>query len=354
MEASARRFWFYQIAGWSAYAVAMILSRLAIFPLRYMAVAKVVLTIMGLLCSLVLWRIYRHMVQRQATLTPIIVVSVVASYLLGAVWTAADNVADIPISAWLLDRRVEIRGIFGLFVGSVYNAFTLLAWSLLYFAIKHHDAMAAERERALRAEAMAQRAQLDALRYQIHPHFLFNTLNVVSTLVAEGRTDDANRMIARLSDFLRLTLSGPPVDEVSLSEEMDFVRRYLDIEQVRFADRLQIHIDVDAPAWNARVPYLLLQPLVENAVKHGIAAREAGGRVSIAARRDGNMLRLVVEDDGPGWVNGPVGDEHIGLTNTRERLRRLYGDAQHVRVDSDERGARVSVAMPFRTVGAPT
>lgn len=324
----------------------MALSRLSLFPLSYMVVTKGVLAIIGFACSLVLWRIYRAMLRRGAPLGQIIVVSVVASYLMAAIWTAADNIIDIPIARAMLGREGQIRGIFGLFVGSVYNAFTLLAWSLLYFAIKHHDALTAERERSLRAEALAQRAQLDALRYQLHPHFLFNTLNIVSSLVAEGDVNAASRMISRLSDFLRHTLATPPSDEVSLTEEVEFVRRYLEIEQARFEERLAVHIDVAADAWTARVPYLILQPLVENAVRHGIATREEGGALTVEARRVGAGLQLEVKDDGPGWE--PVGNgERIGLTNTRERLARLYGEASSVTVTSGAGGTRVAIRIPF-------
>lgn len=343
----SRRFWLHQVAGWSAYAAAMALSRLSLFPLSYMVVTKSVLAILGFACSLVLWRTYRAMLRREATLGQIIVVSVVASYVMAAIWTAADNVIAIPIARAMLGRDGSIRGIFGLFVGSVYNAFTLLAWSLLYFAIKHHDALTAERERSLRAEALAQRAQLDALRYQLHPHFLFNTLNIISSLVAEGDSTAASRMISRLSDFLRHTLATPPSDEVSLTDEVEFVRRYLEIEQARFEERLTVQIDVAADAWTARVPYLILQPLVENAVRHGIATREEGGALTVEAKRVGGGLQLEVKDDGPGWE--PAGNgERIGLTNTRERLARLYGAASSVTVTSGAAGTRVTIRIPFR------
>jgi two-component system, LytTR family, sensor kinase len=342
------RFWLFQIVGWLAYAVAMTMSRVGIFPLRYMVVGKGVLAITGLLYSLVLWRVYRRLLRRDPTVVQIVVVSVIASYLIAALWTATDNVVDIPIAKALLGREHVIRSVFQLFVGSVYNAFTMLAWSLLYFGVKHYDALQTERERTLRAEAMAQRAQLEALRYQIHPHFLFNTLNAISTLVVDKRNDDASRMISRLSDFLRLTLSGPVVDEVSVTEEIDFVRRYLDIEQVRFGDRLTVQIDVASDAWAARLPYLILQPVVENAIRHGVAPREGGGRVRIAVTRDGARLRIVVADDGAPWsADSSRGGERIGLANTRERLRRLYDDAQRLDIESTDQGTRVTIELPF-------
>jgi signal transduction histidine kinase len=344
------RFWTFQVTGWLAYGVAMAFSRLGIFPFDYMVVSKGLLTLMGLLCSLVLWRVYRRLLERERPIRDLIVAGVAASYLMALVWTAADNLVNIPVAAWLLDRQVVIRTTFELFVGSVYNAFTLLAWSLLYFGVRHHDALRAERERSLRAEAEAQRSQLEALRYQLHPHFLFNTLNAISTLVADGRNADAGRMISRLSDFLRLTLAAPAVHEVPLADEVDFVRRYLDIEQVRLGERLSVRVDVEPAVWGARVPYLLLQPIVENAVRHGVAAREDGGSVAIEARRHGRVLRIVVADDGPGWAgssNGAPAGERIGLANTRARLRRLYGESHRLDIAADGAGVRVTMELPL-------
>ena len=131
----------------------------------------------------------------------------------------------------------------------MYNAFTMLAWSVLYIGIRYYAALQAERERSLAAEAAAHQAQLEALRYQINPHFLFNALNAVSTLVTERRNDEASRMLARVSDFLRLTLTAPVRDEVALADEIDYVRQYLEIERVRFGERLRTEFDVAPDAW---------------------------------------------------------------------------------------------------------
>jgi LytS/YehU family sensor histidine kinase len=333
----------------------MVLSRWGIFPLRYMVASKGLLALIGFLCTLVLWRFYRRVLSRSPSVTGIVVISVIASYLMALVWTALDNVSDIPIAGALLDRRVIIRSAFQVFVGSVYNAFTLLAWSLLYFGIKHHDALLSERERSLRAEAMAQRARLEALRYQLHPHFLFNTLNAISTLVVEQRNADASRMLSRLSDFLRLTLASPASDQVSLTEELDFVERYLEIEQVRFGERLSVNVSVDPDAWKARIPCLLLQPVIENAIRHGVATREAGGHIAIDARIAGRMLRLTVSDSGEGPQDPgepATSGERIGLANVRERLSRLYGASQRVEIVNSPQGTRVLLELPFRTTDA--
>jgi two-component system, LytTR family, sensor kinase len=343
------RFWLLQVAGWTTYAVAMALSRFGIFPIRYMVVSKGVLAILGFLCSLLLWQSYRRLLRSNPSIVRIVIASVVLSYITAALWTALDNVTNLPIAAALLGRETSIDSVFQLFVGSVYNAFTLLAWSLLYFGIKYYEALRVERERSLRAEALAQRAQLEALRYQLHPHFLFNSLNAVSTLIVERRNEEASRMVSRLSDFLRLTLTGAGADEAPLSDEMEFVRRYLEIEQVRFGDRLVVTYDVADDAWSVPVPHLVLQPLIENAIQHGIAQREDGGHLTIRARRTYERLTLEVLNDAP-LNHGTTSSERerIGLANTRQRLRHLYGDGARLEVSGGPDSARAVIELPVR------
>lgn len=170
-------------------------------------------------------------------------------------------------------------------------------------------------------------AQLKALKMQLHPHFLFNTLHSISSLVLED-PPKANTMIARLGDFLRLTLEHSDEQLVSLKEEMEFVRCYLEIEQVRFGDRLTVQYEIETDTLSAAVPHLILQPVVENAIQHAIAPHANPGRVTIAARQVGNLLRLEVRDTGPGMrvaAASPGSRQGVGLSNVRSRLDRLYG-----------------------------
>lgn len=191
-------------------------------------------------------------------------------------------------------------------------------------------------------------AQLDALKMQLHPHFLFNTLNAIAALVRKQEGAAAVRMIAGVSDLLRLALYNTGKQTVPLRQELDFVERYLALEQMRFADRLQVVRRVDPGALSASVPNLLLQPLVENALKHGISARAAAGRLELAAVRQGDVLHLEVRDDGP----GPSGDWEegggIGLANVRARLQQLYGDRHVLRLQAHPGGgACVVVELPY-------
>ncbi len=210
------------------------------------------------------------------------------------------------------------------------------------------------RERQLAAsqlETQLAQADLQALKMQLHPHFLFNALHTIGSLV---RTDDrqtAVRVVAGLGDLLRRLLDGASRQEVPLREELEFVRNYLDIEQVRFRDRLKVTIDAEPEVLDAKVPHLILQPLVENAIRHGIAPYLWAGHLLVAARRFEDRVQLLVRDDGPGAGNGD-GDTTrpgIGLTNTRARLTRLYGGDFELEVsNAPDGGLEARIAIPFR------
>jgi LytS/YehU family sensor histidine kinase len=187
------------------------------------------------------------------------------------------------------------------------------------------------------------------LRYQLNPHFLFNTLNAISTLVLDGQNRTANLAVSRLSEFLRYTLDQDPMKKVTLRQELDALNLYLGIEKLRFGERLRLEFDVDERVESALVPSLLLQPLVENAMKYAIAPREQGGSVTIIAGVERGGLRLAVVDDGPGLppavANG--NGRGVGLRNTRERLKVLYGDAHSVEVADAAPGLRVEMRLPL-------
>ena len=235
----------------------------------------------------------------------------------------------------------------------LYDGFVLLAWSLLYFAINDWTELREQRERAVKAETMAQAARLRALQSQLQPHFLFNTLNAISTLVVEGQTAAAARMIARLSDYLRLTLETTSTPEIPVAEELEFVRRYLEIEQVRFGTRLHVTIKAQPEAMRGLVPALVLQPLVENAVKHGVLTREHGGSVTVTAEQKNGALRLCVSDDGPGLPQDGSAVLGVGLSNTATRLSELYGDASRFSLcASPAGGLAATIEIPFRAADA--
>src|SRR6266487_5194557 len=193
-------------------------------------------------------------------------------------------------------------------------------------------------------------AQLRALKMQLHPHFLFNTLHSISSLVLED-PPKANSMIARLGDFLRLTLENSDQQLVSLKEETEFLRCYLEIEQVRFGDRLTLAFELEPQTLAARVPHLILQPVVENAIQHAIAPRAARGHITIEARCINSLLRLEVRDNGPGITSNGVslGMKGVGLSNVRARLDQIYGsDFRFELVNSRDGGLAVVMEIPFQ------
>jgi len=229
----------------------------------------------------------------------------------------------------------------------------LFLWCNLYFSIKQWKRFAEERERVLRSEAEAQNARLRALRYQLHPHFLFNAMNAVSTLVAEGNGPAATKVLSQIAEFLRATLESEAVAEVPLSQEMALTERYLAIEQTRLEGRLRVQEDISPETWDALVPSWLLQPLVENAVLHGVAPLVEGGTIAIHSKLHGSRLHITVTNTGN--CNKEIRRQlvpqaaGIGLTNTSERLRALYGtDHRFVLEWPAAGGCQVSVELPFR------
>lgn len=231
--------------------------------------------------------------------------------------------------------------------------FGLRLWSYLMlvalgYAMDFYNRYQEGAMRASRLEARLAQAQLEALKMQLHPHFLFNTLNTISALLRKD-VEMADKMIARLGDFLRMTLRNSGQQEVAVSEELEFLKCYLEIERIRFQDRLTVEMDIDPQAAMAQVPNLILQPIVENAIRHGISATEASGRLTIRALCHNGLLTLQVRDNGPGLSgNGDEYREGLGLQNTRSRLEQLYGDRQSFRIfNAAEGGVTVEIDLPY-------
>jgi LytS/YehU family sensor histidine kinase len=206
------------------------------------------------------------------------------------------------------------------------------------------------RERELRAaqlEAQLALAQVQALKMQVHPHFLFNTLHAITVLIREDPAA-ATRVVTRLGDLLRLTLSRATTAQVSFRRELEIRTLYLEIERMRFQDRLEIAYDVQAATLGALVPDLILQPLVENAIKHGVSPNAGTGRIELRSRRDGEWLALEVRDNGPGIIDGRRTRDGIGLTTTRARLERLYGERHTLALENlPEGGCVARISIPF-------
>jgi hypothetical protein len=268
------------------------------------------------------------------------------------------------IYAALLHGQMSVRGkpfVFGETLQKLLISYTFgsvgIYWLLLLGSQGwHYYQRYRERERrAAELEGQLARAQLQALRMQLNPHFLFNTLNTIAALIHD-QPELADRTVTRLSELLRLSLDRSDTHEVPLRDELGFLERYLEIEQARFGERLRVDFVVPQELRDAFVPALVLQPIVENAIRHGIERREEAGRITIEARRQNGRLELIVTDNGPGLLSGQTTfqREGIGLSNTRSRLQHLYGDCQSVQLrQAKPEGIEVLISLPLRMPGDP-
>ena len=342
-----RFFWVLNIAGWSGYVLTAYIGALAHEkPDTYIAVI-VATALAGFLLTIPMRLLYRRLWTR-----PPIVISVgilLNCYLLALAWRYLSNTLyfDWVKHSWQPEHLMD-------YVSGVMSSFyILLCWSGLYFGIKYYQQLQDQTERTLAATAAAHQAQLKMLRYQLNPHFLFNTLNAISTLILDRSNETANLAVSRLSDFLRYTLDNDPMKRVTLGSELGAIDLYLEIEKVRFGDRLVIRKEVEAQALDALVPSLILQPLIENAIKYAINPSEDGGALKISAKVHHNMLLLQVADDGPGLRNGSTSSKSscgVGLKNTRERLQQFYEDNQAFTLaPNDPTGLVVTINLPFET-----
>jgi two-component system, LytTR family, sensor kinase len=336
-------FWTLHAAGWGAYAVAQWFGALLIEkPLEYQLVIGIA-AVAGFVLSMPMRYIYRALMGKP--LRTVILNVIVTCYVTALALRVVINVSY----KWLVEPDWQIRTIFELFGTTVSTMYLLLCWSALYFGIKYYESSQKQREAALRSATLAQEAQLKMLRYQLNPHFLFNTLNAISTLILDNQNRTANHAVMRLSEFLRYTLDQDPMKKVTLRQEMEALDLYMNTERLRFGGRLRLEYAVEEPALDALVPSLLLQPLIENAVKYAISPREDGGSIRIEGRARGSMLEVTVIDDGPGLRvgNALIEGRGVGLRNTRERLNVLYGEHHRFAVLNSHPGMRIEIGLPL-------
>jgi signal transduction histidine kinase len=225
---------------------------------------------------------------------------------------------------------------------SVFMYFTVLG---CVYAFSYYQEVRERETREARLAAQLSEAKLGALRMQLHPHFLFNSLNAITVLVRDQKTREASDMLELLSRLLRQVLQREHGELIPLRQELQFIEEYLGIEQVRFSDRLSVRWEVDEVVRDALVPSFVLQPLVENAVRHGIAKRAENGLIEVMAHREGRAVILTVRDNGPGYLRGSP--EGVGLTNTRARLEALYGTDAELKIESDSEGTVAIIRLPF-------
>ncbi len=351
------QFWILQLFGWTGVAVFTFLSLTLYYNTIYWQhiVHTILQSIIGLAVTLPLRWIFKALWQKNVALR--IFVTAMAVVAGATVWTLLRMIAFM----WLDHKENLLSTEFG---GWFYPSFFIFScWAALYYSIKLYQERQAqlvfslrldadrreEHLKRLEAETTAKEAQLKMLRYQLNPHFLFNTLNAISALVHLKENSKAREMLVRLSEFLRFSLANDPKLQTSLEQELHALTLYLQIEQARFADRLSVRVEVTPEARRSAVPSLLLQPLIENAVKYGIANKEDGGEIKIQGFVAKGVLTIVVADDGPGFnsVEQTTSGRGVGLRNTRERLHLLYGDESRLDMRNRETGgAQVKLRIP--------
>ena len=344
----ARFYWVLNVSGWTAYVLAAYLGAFVHEkPESFIAVISVT-AFVGFMLSFPL----RAMFHRLWSKPPlqILLGSILVCYVLALAWVFIENQLYWD---WVKHGYIPKDWI-DHFSGVMGSFYVLMCWSGLYFGIKYYHQLQAQTERTLKATAAAHQAQLKMLRYQLNPHFLFNTLNAISTLILDRRNDTANLAVTRLSDFLRYSLDSDPMKRVTLRQELEALDLYLEIEMVRFGDRLRVEREVEAGALDALVPSLILQPLIENAIKYAVTPSEDGGTIRIGARTHHGQLMITIADDGPGLENGPPkgvkNGSGVGLKNTRERLKQLYGEAQALTLaPASPHGLIIAINIPMET-----
>jgi len=354
-----RAFWRLQLIGWGGSALFRAMTNIANGKPEQI-VLTLIATITGLSISSILSVLYGRLMHYR----PLVTWGATALALAVAVIISA------MINGWALNlsQGGSDSGFATAVLSMFYLDMPLLgAWSALYYAINYYLQVEEQADRLERLEAQATSAQLAMLRYQLNPHFLFNTLNSISTLVLLKQTEPANAMLTRLSGFLRHTLVSQPGGKVSVAQEVETLKLYLDIERMRFEERLRTVFKIEPAAARASVPSLLLQPLVENAIKYAVSPQEEGARISLTAQVLGNRLRLTVADTGPGLQGRPLiqrryenrggGDTvstGVGLANIRDRLAQTYGDDHRFEiVTPPEGGFTVIIEVPHEVYREP-
>jgi two-component system LytT family sensor kinase len=340
-----RAFWILQSIGWSGYFFLRSLSGFANSMGWMWLVHTLLLTATGYSLTLLLASLFRRLIQMKPVWT--LVLSLAAVVIAAGVF----SVIETWSVATFLKPQFKPEGV--AYLGALLLNFALLAaWTSLYYGINYFLLLEDQIRLRERLESQASTAQLAMLRYQLNPHFLFNTLNSISTLVLLKQTERANAMLARLSSFLRYTLVNEPTAKVTLAQEVETLKLYLEIEKMRFVDRLRPHFMSESETIGARLPSLLLQPLIENAIKYAVTPAENGADIWITASREGQAVRIEVADNGSGegadFAASP--STGVGLANIRDRLSQAYGGTHRFETRQNDRGGfSVIIELPFET-----
>jgi len=313
-------FWPMQASGWLLYAIAIATLNLPLRHDKEVVAFRTAFLLSAFAASFLMYLLCRLLWRNGVDLFRSIAACIFACSVLGFVCSAVSAWSEIRFGGSTFQFRWASA-----LSGTTGGAFVLIAWSAIYFGVKQYEALEEERRRLRVSEASARDAQLLALRYQLQPHFLFNTLNAISALVVGNHPELATQTISRLADLLRSTLDEPDVHFVSLAEELVVVKEYLSIEEVRFGSRLRVAFQTPPETLTINVPRFILQPLVENAIRHGISHLPAGGSIHFAAAKAGDNLELCIQNDVDDLQAIDKKSSGLGLANTRKRVEQIYG-----------------------------
>jgi len=344
-EDKNRAFWILQSIGWGGYFFLRTLSGFANNLGWILLVHTLLLTATGYSLTLLMGSFFRRVIKMKPIWTLVLSLAAVI------IASVAFSIIETWSVATFLRTDFKPEGV--AYLGALPIGFSLLAaWAALYYGINYFLLLEDQIRWRERLESQASSAQLAMLRYQLNPHFLFNTLNSISTLVLLKQTERANAMLARLSSFLRYTLANEPTANVTLAQEVETLKLYLEIEKMRFEDRLRPHFRVEPETIGARLPSLLLQPLIENAIKYAVTPAENGADIWITAVREGQAVRIEVADNGNGEGTEIAASPStgVGLANIRDRLTQAYGAAHRFETKKNERGGfSVILEIPYET-----
>jgi sensor histidine kinase YesM len=344
-EDKNRAFWILQSIGWGGYFFLRTLSGFANNLGWMLLVHTLLLTATGYSLTLLMGSLFRRLIKMKPIWT--LVLSFAAVILASVTF----SIIETWSVATFLKPEFKPEGL--AYLGALPLNFALLAaWTSLYYGINYFLLLEDQIRLRERLESQASSAQLAMLRYQLNPHFLFNTLNSISTLVLLKQTERANAMLARLSSFLRYTLANEPTAKVTLAQEVETLKLYLEIEKMRFEDRLRPHFRIEPETIGARLPSLLLQPLIENAIKYAVTPSENGADIWITAAREGQAVRIEVADNGNGEGAELAASPStgVGLANIRDRLSQAYGASHRFQTRQNEKGGfSVILDIPLET-----
>ena len=348
----SHQFWTLQIAGWLGYALIVFLAIVRpqmhqeSFNLSAQLLNLVIETLSGFVLSYLQWLLIRRIVNFPFHKT------VFFSFLSAATLGIIFNIIKLSSSKIIIyqQRWNEAWDMLEFGGWLLFSLATMFVWTSIFFVMLYNTKLQKEHEMLLRAQTATKEAQLQMLRYQLNPHFMFNTMNAISTLIYKNENEKANEMLDKLCEFFRYSLDKNDRSTSTLKKELQLLELYLSIEKVRFGERLTINIDIGDKVMEGQVPCMLLQPLVENSIKYAIELRKKGGIISIEAENINNRLLLRVIDNGQELTKNIKNGFGIGMSNTKARLDAMFNGDYNVTIDSNyDHGTTVSITIPFET-----